>query len=275
MATLLTVLVLLSLQIKIFCIPFTDQDSNGLGSSCQCDPVLCPQLQGCLAGVVLDQCSCCHECANIEGQSCDLDKKSYFYGHCGDNLECKVDMKDLSHGEIPEPRCVCQFQHPVCGTDRQTYLNICKFNEALHGNSTVNLAIAHRGPCQSGPQIKAAPQDQISRKGDDVIFRCEVFAYPMALIQWKRENSSLLLPGDDAHISVQSRGGPLRYELSSWLQIERVNEKDMGVYYCSAHNKYGSVAAKATLLVTVKDEAPLTKRNEDILAEEAEEYDYY
>ncbi|XP_051255704.1 kazal-type serine protease inhibitor domain-containing protein 1-like [Dicentrarchus labrax] len=41
----------------------------------------------------------------------------------------------------------------------------------------------------------------------------------MTLVEWRKEGRDVVLPGDDPHISVQSRGGPLKFEHSSWLQI--------------------------------------------------------
>lgn len=36
-----------------------------------------------------------------------------------------------------------------------------------------------------------------------MIFGCEVFAYPMAAIEWRKDGVDIQLPGDDPHISVQ------------------------------------------------------------------------
>lgn len=60
------------------------------------------------------------------------------------------------------------------------------------------------------------------------------------------------LPGscmsDTLSVSVvQSRGGPLKFELSSWLQIEGAGPEDSGTYRCIAHNNLGSVSASAVL----------------------------
>lgn len=43
--------------------------------------------------------------------------------------------------------------------------------------------------------------------GQDVIFGCEVFAYPMASIEWRKDGLDIQLPGDDPHISVQVGAG--------------------------------------------------------------------
>lgn len=62
------------------------------------------------------------------------------------------------------------------------------------------------------PQIVSQPYDIWNVTGQDVIFGCEVFAYPMASIEWRKDGLDIQLPGDDPHISVQvgawSRGFP-------------------------------------------------------------------
>lgn len=90
----------------------------------------------------------------------------------------------------------------------------------------------------------------------------------MALVEWRKEGQDVVLPGDDPHISVQvratptrlpsarpltaslslqSRGGPLKFELSSWLQIEGAGPEDSGTYQCIARNSLGSASASAML----------------------------
>lgn len=49
------------------------------------------------------------------------------------------------------------------------------------------------------------PYDIWNVTGQDVIFGCEVFAYPMASIEWRKDGLDIQLPGDDPHISVQVR----------------------------------------------------------------------
>lgn len=46
--------------------------------------------------------------------------------------------------------------------------------------------------------------------GSVPVFLCEVFAFPMALVEWRKEGQDVVLPGDDPHISVQVRATPTR-----------------------------------------------------------------
>ncbi|KGL85030.1 Kazal-type serine protease inhibitor domain-containing protein 1, partial [Tinamus guttatus] len=190
------------------------------GEDCgECRPEECPVPRGCLAGTVRDACDCCWECANLEGQICDLDNTNHFYGKCGEHLECRLDAGDLRRGEVPEPR------------------------------PDATLTVAQEGRCESEPQITSPPYDAWNVTGQDVIFGCEVFAYPMASIEWRKDGTEMLLPGDDPHISVQFRGGPQKYEVTGWLQIQDVRVTDEGTYRCFARNKVGEVVALASLTV--------------------------
>lgn len=47
------------------------------------------------------------------------------------------------------------------------------------------------------------PQDAQNYTGNDVIFGCEVSAYPMPQLEWKKKGNKMFLPGDDTHVSVQ------------------------------------------------------------------------
>lgn len=55
----------------------------------------------------------------------------------------------------------------------------------------------------AAPVISMPPQDVQNFTGNDVIFGCEVSAYPMPHLEWKKKGNKMFLPGDDAHISVQ------------------------------------------------------------------------
>lgn len=57
--------------------------------------------------------------------------------------------------------------------------------------------------CLSVPIIKVPPQSQVNGTGSSLVFLCEVFAFPMALVEWRKEGRDIILPGDDPHISVQ------------------------------------------------------------------------
>jgi len=127
------------------------------GESCaECRPEECPAPRGCLAGTVLDACDCCWECANLEGQICDLDNTNHFYGKCGEHLECRLDAGDLRHGEVPEPQCACLSHLALCGSDGKTYAQICRFLEVARAHPDANLTVAHEGPCESGSALGAA-----------------------------------------------------------------------------------------------------------------------
>ncbi|XP_016418340.1 kazal-type serine peptidase inhibitor domain 3 [Sinocyclocheilus rhinocerous] len=231
----------------------TDEfDEGNRTQECEeCVPELCPLPLGCRAGLVQDSCGCCSQCANLEGQTCDLGQRNVYYGLCGENLECKLYRSDGADVEEPEAQCVCLSQKPLCGSDGQTYMNICKYKEAAYSNPGLNVS---DGPCKTVPIIKVPPHNLVNVMGSSIAFLCEVFAFPMALVEWRKDGKEVILPGDDPHISVQSRGGPQKYELSSWLQIEEASQTDSGTYRCIARNELGHVSATAILGVLPPDE---------------------
>lgn len=231
---------------------------------------LCPEAMGCRAGYVLDSCGCCKECGNLEGQSCDLGDTNVFYGLCGENLHCHVDDSNHGEGEVAEPLCVCKTQDALCGSNGQTYINACQFKEASFSNK--ELEVKSKGPCKTVPIIKVPPQNLVNQTGSTMVFLCEVFAFPMALIQWKKEGIDVILPGDDPHISVQTRGGPMKFELTSWLQIEDAGLEDSGTYRCVARNDLGSVFATAMLGVLGPEE--MTAYVKESMAEMTNMMDY-
>uniref|UniRef100_A0A8C2UP84 Ig-like domain-containing protein n=2 Tax=Chinchilla lanigera TaxID=34839 RepID=A0A8C2UP84_CHILA len=136
----------------------------------------------------------------------------------------------------------------------RTYAQICRLREAARARPDANLTAAHPGPCEAEPQILSQPHDVWNVTGQDVIFGCEVFAYPMASIEWRKDGLDIQLPGDDPHISVQFRGGPQRFEVTSWLQIQAVRPSDEGTYRCLARNALGQAEAPATLTVLTPDQ---------------------
>ncbi|XP_034398473.1 kazal-type serine protease inhibitor domain-containing protein 1-like isoform X1 [Cyclopterus lumpus] len=221
-----------------------------LGGCGPCEPDLCPQTRGCRAGLVPDPCGCCTECGNLEGQTCDQGDRSVFYGLCGSGMRCLADPGPGGRGD--EAQCACEDQKVVCGADGVTYMNMCQFREAAF--SRPDLQTRGRGPCKTVPVIKVPPHSQVNGTGSSLAFLCEVFAFPMALVEWRKEGRDVVLPGDDPHISVQSRGGPLKFEVTSWLQIEGAEPEDSGTYRCVARNNVGSVSASAVLGVLGAEE---------------------
>ncbi|XP_061672687.1 kazal-type serine protease inhibitor domain-containing protein 1-like isoform X2 [Syngnathoides biaculeatus] len=245
-----------------------------------CQMGLCPAPLGCRAGAVPDRCGCCSECANLEGQACDPGGDNVLFGLCGDGLRCQADPRSVGRGvenrdredeeeeEGEEQVCVCEEREALCGSDGVTYANVCHFKEAAFSDPT--LRARGRGPCRTVPVIKVGPKSQVNASGSHLVFLCEVFAFPMAVVEWRKgdgdgggdggggggddDDDNLVLPGDDPHISVQSRGGPLRFELSSWLQIEGAEPGDSGTYRCVARNSLGSTSAAAALGVLRAEE---------------------
>ncbi|XP_060926942.1 kazal-type serine protease inhibitor domain-containing protein 1-like [Limanda limanda] len=225
---------------------------EGPGGCGPCEPDLCPEPRGCRAGRVPGPCGCCPECGNLEGQDCDRGNRSVFYGLCGTGLRCQGGGAAGGGVGEDEQVCVCEHLDVVCGSDGRTYMNMCQFRE--EESSRPGLTTWGRGPCKTVPVIKVGPRSQVDGTGSSLVFLCEVFAFPMALVEWRKEGRDVVLPGDDPHVSVQSRGGPLKFELSSWLQIERAEPGDSGTYHCIARNHLGSVSASAVLGVLGAEE---------------------
>ncbi|XP_043919990.1 kazal-type serine protease inhibitor domain-containing protein 1-like [Protopterus annectens] len=235
-----------------------------------CQLELCPSLPTCLAGKVKDRCGCCWECGNTEGKLCDPTPNRSFYGRCGEGLKCMVEVDSDNFGHIPEPQCVCLKKGMICGSDGKTYRNLCKFREAIYSSQTaVHLTIARKGPCKAAPVITKPPRDMVTIEGHDIIFDCAVSSYPMALIEWRKEGSRLLLLGDDSHIAVQTRGGPQQYEITGWLQIKNIQKEDEGIYTCYANNGYGQNSASASLRVVDRESSLV----EEVLTDRTDAFD--
>ncbi|XP_030636055.1 serine protease HTRA3 isoform X1 [Chanos chanos] len=120
----------------------------------RCDVSKCPS-PSCPSGYVPDRCNCCLVCAKAEGEPCgrkdDLP--------CGDGLECKHPAgKRLSKGV-----CQCRYSSKVCGSDGETYGNVCQLKavsrKALQ-QGLPGVTQVHKGPCETslGPTHPNSPR---------------------------------------------------------------------------------------------------------------------
>ncbi|KAG8194700.1 hypothetical protein JTE90_028014 [Oedothorax gibbosus] len=237
-----------------------------------CDPDKCtPPSDDCLAGLVRDLCGCCYVCGRREGELCDSDYlpvpyKNSKYGPCGEHLECRA-RTDLAPGDPPEAMCVCVKNESLCGSDGRTYASECELTEARYRLRN-GLQAAHRGPCRSAPRIVTPPEDVFNSSGGSVALSCEAIGYPIPAIHWRVDRGrgdTVPLPSDDPKISVQSRGGPGKYEITSWLQLLTVQPEDDATYWCIAKNEEGeSSAAAKIVLLDAKGVKSQTLRSNDL-----------
>ncbi|XP_030636061.1 serine protease HTRA3 isoform X6 [Chanos chanos] len=118
----------------------------------RCDVSKCPS-PSCPSGYVPDRCNCCLVCAKAEGEPCgrkdDLP--------CGDGLECKHPAgKRLSKGV-----CQCRYSSKVCGSDGETYGNVCQLKavsrKALQ-QGLPGVTQVHKGPCETSPTHPNSPR---------------------------------------------------------------------------------------------------------------------
>ncbi|XP_029107739.1 kazal-type serine peptidase inhibitor domain 2 [Scleropages formosus] len=224
----------------------------------QCKPDRCPPIPRCPAGRTRDACDCCWECGNGEGRLCDPDTYfGTFFGRCGEGLSCRAGPRDPFSDEIPKPRCVCNRQELLCGSDHKTYENMCQFRAArFRLRDRGRLTVTHFGPCRAKPVIVGPPGDVTGKEGSDVVFSCKVLSYPMAVIEWRKEGNGIFLPADDTNMMVEAHGGPRRFELTGWLQIQNIQRADQGTYTCAARSPFGEVSASAKLCVLDKEVQP-------------------
>ncbi|CAL1526015.1 unnamed protein product [Lymnaea stagnalis] len=213
----------------------------------KCDKCEEVNRQECLAGLEMDrECGCCEICSRYEGQTCDVPNAPFKHGRCGDGLECRT----TSTGSL----CQCVWEEIICGSDGVTYNNLCQLiAAAVRENKHDQLEVKSVGPCEPGSaKIVTKPEYVRNPAMDNVTLACEAIGYPTPIIRWtvtKANGKTYDMPGDDNHIVIASRGGPGKYQVTGWLQIESLMKRHEGDYTCIAHNQLNEDKAKARIKV--------------------------
>ncbi|KAK7918732.1 hypothetical protein WMY93_010016 [Mugilogobius chulae] len=111
----------------------------------KCDKSACAPLpEGCARAEALDKCSCCPVCASGEGEACAADSD------CAESMRCEVPSGAVQVSATVRRRgtlgtCVCASPEEVCGSDGETYRNICELKRASVKQPTV--IVVQRGAC--------------------------------------------------------------------------------------------------------------------------------
>ncbi|CAF1104337.1 unnamed protein product [Rotaria sp. Silwood1] len=222
-----------------------------------CDTSKCPLTSDkeCLAGLTLDKCGCCQVCAQRESELCNHPDvpSSKQYEACGENLQCKVRMDN--RGGPREARCECNDQTEMCGSDGKTYRNYCHLMESSKLAKVEQkpiIKVFKRKPCDSAPEMTLPPVSVSNKTGSNVFLTCEVAGVPLPVVEWVYRSSTgkqIVYPTDDDRISTLVRGGPNAHVLTSWLQIQSLQQNDEGTYTCVASNTLGKVEKSCTVTV--------------------------
>lgn len=236
-------------------------DSDSVDECRSCNVEDCHPVEECVAGVVKDSCGCCDECGKSENELCDhpdlLNYRPGYYGSCGIDLECKI-RSDVNIGEAMEAVCFCMDEEEVCGSDDNTYGNVCQL-KASAAMSNSEVSVRKEGPCLQSPVIVNHPVNVKNYTGSRIALLCEARGYPIPMIEWtwtRVDGKILNLPSDDLRISINMRGGPEKWQVTGWLQIIDLQKKHEGDYTCIAMNAAESFAkSSARVKVVEKREA--------------------
>nr|CAB3257972.1 insulin-like growth factor-binding protein-related protein 1 [Phallusia mammillata] len=222
-------------------------------TSCgECDPELCEDVPlNCPSGLIRDACDCCYVCGNLEDTACDTPGQVFRFGECGKGLVCKpVSPEQRGLGES-DAYCACADNTAICGSDGRTYSNPCRFRRA--SGRKRELRNLHKGPCLAAPLVEIPPMNQTAEAGTTAVFSCSVSGFPLAWFEWRLNGETVFQPGLSDDVVVQIRTGPLKYQVTTWLEIGKVRSTQSGVYQCIAENEFGVANASARLEVIPGD----------------------
>ncbi|KYM95018.1 Kazal-type serine protease inhibitor domain-containing protein 1 [Cyphomyrmex costatus] len=229
----------------------------------ECGYYRCPENPGkCLLGSVPDPCGCCPEtglCARLLGEPCWnasiplLSPKSRNDGYCARNYLCEL-RSDLQEKDTPQAACVCMEQSPACGSNNETYSTPCALHEeAMKLRNSSSLRLQHLGPCESRPWILSTLEDVVSPFGQRVALNCEAKGFPVPDIFWEFHSADgkrvLKLPGEEHQAIIHTSDGPEPLMRTSWMQLARLDEEHMGMYYCIANNSIGEASTSSFVSV--------------------------
>uniref|UniRef100_H2ZLY2 Ig-like domain-containing protein n=1 Tax=Ciona savignyi TaxID=51511 RepID=H2ZLY2_CIOSA len=88
-----------------------------------------------------------------------------------------------------------------------------------------------------------------SPSGSSAVFSCSVSGFPLAWFEWLMNGESVFRPNLGGGVLTQVRSGPLPYQVTTWLEIDRVMPSHSGLFTCVARNEHGETNATARLEV--------------------------
>lgn len=113
-----------------------------------CEPMRCPPLPTCSAGLVLDGCGCCRVCAAAEGEVCG----GALSRPCAPGLQCGAPFSLQRLGGTRLGTCGCPATGAaVCGSDGRTYPSLCALraeNRVARRRGALPALPVQKGDCR-------------------------------------------------------------------------------------------------------------------------------